>query len=68
MGVPSGTVTFLFTDIEGSTGLWELDGRGGPSNGVSAWFVMLAWLGGRGRVGTGDESCRTPRSLSADAA
>jgi class 3 adenylate cyclase len=25
MGVPSGTVTFLFTDIEGSTRLWQLD-------------------------------------------
>src|SRR4051812_10492532 len=23
--LPSGTVTFLFTDIEGSTGLWERD-------------------------------------------
>lgn len=23
MGAPSGTVTFLFTDIEGSTGWWD---------------------------------------------
>jgi predicted ATPase/class 3 adenylate cyclase len=26
MGAPSGTVTFLFTDIEGSTRLWQEDG------------------------------------------
>ena len=25
MGAPSGTVTFLFTDIEGSTRLWQQD-------------------------------------------
>jgi class 3 adenylate cyclase len=25
VGLPSGTVTFLFTDIEGSTALWERD-------------------------------------------
>ncbi|MEP6658457.1 MAG: adenylate/guanylate cyclase domain-containing protein, partial [Acidimicrobiales bacterium] len=27
VGRPSGTVTFLFTDIEGSTERWQLDGR-----------------------------------------
>ena len=25
LDLPSGTVTFLFTDIEGSTALWEQD-------------------------------------------
>jgi class 3 adenylate cyclase len=27
MGFPSGTVTLLFTDVEGGTGLWEADGE-----------------------------------------
>jgi class 3 adenylate cyclase len=28
--LPSGTVTFLFTDIEGSTALWEQDRQDDP--------------------------------------
>ncbi len=28
MGLPSGVVTFLFSDIEGSTRLWESDPSG----------------------------------------
>ena len=31
--LPSGTVTFLFTDIEGSTTLWERDRAAMPSSG-----------------------------------
>ena len=31
--LPTGTVTFLFTDIEGSTTLWERDRAAMPSSG-----------------------------------
>ena len=51
MAVPSGTVTFLFTDIEGSTRLWET----APRRCGWRWTVMtrscaLRWSRGRGYV------------------
>ena len=38
--VPSGTVTFLFTDIEGSTVRWELD-PGGMTEALTEHDVLL---------------------------
>src|SRR5215211_5442996 len=38
--LPSGTVTFLFTDIEGSTALWERD-RVAMTRAVSRHIVLL---------------------------
>ena len=42
---PSGTVTFLFTDIEGSTRLWET----GPAGMRVALAAMTRWCGPRWR-------------------
>src|SRR5215204_4853172 len=39
-GLPSGTVTFLFTDIEGSTALWERD-PAAMRTAVARHFVLL---------------------------
>ena len=38
--LPSGTVTFLFTDIEGSTALWERD-RGTMAAAVERHIALL---------------------------
>jgi class 3 adenylate cyclase len=38
--LPSGTVTFLFTDIEGSTALWERD-REGMATAVERHLLLL---------------------------
>ena len=38
--LPSGTVTFLFTDIEGSTALWERD-RAAMSQAVKRQMALL---------------------------
>ncbi len=38
--LPSGTVTFLFTDIEGSTALWERD-RAGMASAVERHLALL---------------------------
>ena len=38
--LPSGTVTFLFTDIEGSTALWERD-RQAMADGVDRHLGLL---------------------------
>ena len=38
--LPSGTVTFLFTDIEGSTALWEQD-RAGMRAAVERHLALL---------------------------
>ena len=37
--LPSGTVTFLFTDIEGSTKLWE-----GHPEAMKAALGIAAWI------------------------
>ncbi|MDF2758600.1 MAG: hypothetical protein K0S99_1232, partial [Thermomicrobiales bacterium] len=41
--LPNGTVTFLFTDIEGSTALWERD-RGAMREAVDRQLAILQSL------------------------
>jgi class 3 adenylate cyclase len=46
---PSGTVTFLFTDIEGSTALWERD-RAAMHTAVARHIALLNRRSGSTRV------------------
>jgi class 3 adenylate cyclase len=47
--LPSGTVTFLFTDIEGSTALWERD-RAAMPTAVARHIALLNRRSGSTRV------------------
>jgi class 3 adenylate cyclase len=47
--LPSGTVTFLFTDIEGSTALWERD-RAAMHTAVARHIALLNRRSGSTRV------------------
>jgi class 3 adenylate cyclase len=50
VGAPSGTVTFLFTDIEGSTSLWEAAPLGMRRALVRHDEIVRASIEGRGRA------------------
>ena len=48
VGAPSGTVTFLFTDIEGSTGLWQKDESAMRAALERHDSILRSTIGGRG--------------------
>ena len=47
---PSGTVTFLFTDIEGSTRLWEADPDGMHRIVIEGYGYRWYRVGGLGHI------------------